>query len=238
MAHGKEETMTEINVKCLEVIPLFTGLKREALEPLCAGAHRVTLSAGEILFQQGDPGETMYLIEEGRVTVYTHGADNQEIVLDILGPDQVIGELALLDGKPRSATVRALTDCQLLALDRGPFMAHLRQNPETAIHLLDYLSGNLRQRVLQAEAASVSDSTARLAQVLLFLAERNGAIEPGLVTSALHIKDLAAAIGTSEEWVSQMLNEWCRDGIIGMTGPRRLLLHHVEALKVLSRRDD
>jgi CRP-like cAMP-binding protein len=234
----KEETMTEVDVKCLEVIPLFAGLKREALEPLCGAAHRVMVSGGEILFHQGDPGQTMYLIEEGRAKVYTRGADNQEIVLDILGPDQVIGELALLDGKPRSATVQALSDCQLLALDREPFMAHLRHNPETAIHLLDYLSANLRQRVLQAETASVSDSTARLAQVLLFLAERDGEIEPGLVTSTLRIKDLAAAIGTSEAWVSQMLNEWCLDGIIGMTGPRRLLLHDVAALEVLSQREE
>jgi CRP/FNR family cyclic AMP-dependent transcriptional regulator len=230
--------MAEVSVKCLEIIPLFAGLSREALEPLCAATHRVMVSGGEILFKQGDPGQTMYLIEEGRAKVYTCGADNQEIVLDILGPDQVIGELALLDGKPRSATVQALSDCQLLALDREPFMAHLRQNPETAIHLLNYLSANLRQRVLQAETASVSDSTARLAQVLLFLAERDGEIEPGLVTSTLRTKDLAAAIGTSEEWVSQMLNEWCLDGIIGMTGSRRLLLHDVEALKVLSQRDD
>jgi CRP/FNR family cyclic AMP-dependent transcriptional regulator len=230
--------MAEVSVKCLEIIPLFAGLERKALEPLCAATHRVMVSEGEILFRQGDPGQTMYLIEEGRVKVCTRGADNQEIVLDILGPDQVIGELALLDGKPRSATVQALSDCQLLALDREPFMAHLRQNSETAIHLLNYLSANLRQRVLQAETASVSDSTARLAQVLLFLAERDGEIEPGLVTSTLRIKDLAAAIGTSEAWVSQMLNEWCLDGIIGMTGPRRLLLHDVEALKVLSQRDD
>ena len=230
--------MSDVTVKCLQLIPLFAGLDPKALEPLCAAARRIAIKEGEILFKQGEPGDTLYLIEEGRLKVFTTGADEQEVVLDIMGPDQVIGELALLDGGPRSASIQALSGCDLLALDREPFMGHLRQNPETAIHLLTYLSANLRQRVLQAETPAVSNSAARLAHALLFLAERDGQIEPGVVTSTLRVKDLAAAIGTSPEWVSQMLNEWCRDGIIGMSGARRLLLHDVRALLVLSQRED
>jgi CRP-like cAMP-binding protein len=91
--------------------------------------------------------------------------------------------------------------------------------------------------VLQNEVVTVSSSATRLAHTLLFLAEKDGRIEPGLVTNTLNKKDIAAAIGTSEEWVEQMLAEWAREGIIGITGSRRLLLHDVEALRALSQRD-
>jgi CRP-like cAMP-binding protein len=222
----------------LALIPLFAGLSPDQLAPLSSATRAVSLKEGELLCKQGEPGDTMYLIDEGRLKVYIQGTDNKEVVLDILGPDDVIGELALLDGQPRSAYAQALSDCELLALDRAPFLQHLRQYPATAIHLLTYLSMRLRQTVLQAESLAVNDSVGRLAHVILFLAERDGEIEPGVVTSALRKKDLAAAIGCSEEWVTRMLQEWSRDGIIGMTGPRRLILHDVAALKALSHRED
>jgi CRP-like cAMP-binding protein len=117
-------------------------------------------------------------------------------------------------------------------------MEHLRRHPETAITILTNLSARVRRTVVQPEVVSPKDSQARLAQVLLFLAERNGMIETGLVTSTLNQKNLAEAIGASEEWVSEMLAAWCSVGIIGMTGSRRLLLHDVKALEQLSRREE
>ena len=222
-------------VNFLEAVPLFAGLSTEAVSPLCESVRKVSIAEGEVLFRQGDPGDTMYMIESGRLKVFTTSLDERELVLDIMGPGMVLGELALLDGKPRSATSVALAACDLLALDREPFMTHLQAYPETAMHLLQYLSANLRQRVLHAEQLMVSNSPARLANALLFLAERDGGrIQTGVVTSTLSKKDLARTIGTSEEWVAQMLDQWCRDGIIGMTGPRRLLVHDVAALRELA----
>lgn len=222
------------NAEVLARIPLFAGLDAAALTPLAESVRRVQLAEGETVCSQGEPGNTLYIVLTGRLKVFTHGPNDQEIVLDIVGPDQVLGELALLDGKSRSATVEAVSACELLALDREPFMQHLENYPKTAIHLLQYLSASLRQRVLQTEVTEVRTSASRLAHTILFLADRNGKIEPGLVTSRLSKRDLAAAIGTSREWVSQMLKEWSREGIIGLTGSRRLLLHDVEALRALS----
>ncbi len=165
--------------------------------------------------------------------MFAHGPNDQDVLLDIVGQGQVIGELSLLDGKPRSASVQALEESHLLALDREPFMAYLHQSAETAIRLLIHLVEMLRQRVLETETSNEINSQARLAHTLLFLAERDGRIEPGVVTSTLRKKTLAAATGASEEWVSQMLNDWCREGVIGMTGTRRLLLHDVDALRAL-----
>ncbi len=230
--------MSEVTVETLKLVPLFAGLDSGALLPLCPATRRITLNEGEVLFKQGEPGDTLCVVEEGCLKVFVYGQDDQEIVLDLVGPDRVIGELALLDGQPRSATVQALSDSVLLVLDREPFLQHLHQHAETAVHLLMVLSHNMRQRVMEAETSSESNSAARLAHTLLFLAEQDGRIEPGLVTSTLRTKHLAAAVGTSEEWVKQTLHDWCRDGVIGMTGPRRLLLHDVEALKAVSGWDD
>lgn len=229
--------MSEITVQTLAAIPFFAGLGEAALAPLVETARVVTLGAGEVLCTQGEPGNTMYMVLDGRLKVSILGPEQQEIVLDIAGPDSVLGELSLIDGQPRSATIEALGDCTLVALDRDPFLQHLSQNALTALHLLHYLATTMRQRVLQNEVVTVSRSATRLAQTLLFLAEKDGRIEPGLVTNTLNKKDIAAAIGTSEEWVAQMLAAWCHEGIIGMTGARRLLLHDVEALRVLSQRE-
>lgn len=227
--------MSEITADCLQAIPLFQGLPAEELEPLCAAMRRFRLRQGEMLFQRGEAGTAMFVIEEGKVKIYTLGEAERQIVLNILGPNDVLGEMTLLDGKPRSAYGQAMTDSTLLALDRDPFLHHLRHHPDTSLHLLAYLSERMRQIVLQTETLSINDSASRLAHTLLFLAERDGEVERGLVTSTLRKKDLAAAIGTSEEWVTQTLNEWSHDGIIGMPSSRRLLLHDVEMLRHLSR---
>lgn len=226
--------MSDEVVQALAGIPLFAGVDLDELAALSAGMHQVTLRENEMLFEQGQPGDSMYVVAEGELKVFTLGVGGREVVLDILGPQNVLGELSLLDGKARSAYARALTDCVLMALDRAPFLDHLHRHPETAIQLMTNLGTRLRQTMLQTETLAVSDSQARLAQAILFLAERDGEVSPGLATSILNKKDLAATIGTSEEWVNRTLSDWSRDGIIGITGGRRLLLHDVDAVRALS----
>jgi CRP/FNR family transcriptional regulator, cyclic AMP receptor protein len=228
--------MSDELVQALARIPLFAGVDPDELEALSATMNQVTLRENEMLYEQGQTGETMYLIAEGELKVFTLGVGGREVVLDILSANDVLGELSLLDGKARSAYARATTDCVLMALDRGPFLDHLCQHPETAIRLMANMGTRLRQTILQTESLSVSDSQARLAQAILFLAERDGEVSPGLATSILNKKDLAATIGTSEEWVNRTLSDWSRDGIIGITGGRRLLLHDVDAVRALSAR--
>jgi len=225
--------MAEGLIDCLAALPLFHGLSPEFLGPLSEHVRQFSLGQGEILFQKGDPGGSMFIVESGSVRVYTLGEGERQVVLDVLGPGDVLAEMSLLDGRPRSAYAQAETDSTLYALDREPFLQHLQAHPETAIALLGNLSARLRQTVFHAEAVTVRGSAARLARVILLLADRDGVTQSGLVTSRLNRKDIAVAIGTSEEWVTQMLTEWSRDGIIGMTGPRRLILHDVEALRLI-----
>lgn len=230
--------MAEGIIDCLGTVPLFRELSAEALGDVCEQLRLFSLHQGEMLFQQGDPGTSMFIVDQGKLRVYTLGEGERHVLLDVLGPGDVIGELTLLDGRPRTAYAQAETDCDIFALDREPFLERLRDRPDTAIALMSNVSMRLRQTVFQAESVEVRGSASRLAHVVLFLADRDGETLTGLVTSRLNRKDIAAAIGTSEEWVTQMLSEWSRDGIIGMTGMRRLILHDIEALRAIARQGE
>jgi len=128
----------------LSRIPLFARLDAAGNEALLALMTRQSVEAGEPVFWFGDRGDTLYIVEDGRVEVTAPDARGGHVRLDTLGPGGVFGELGLIDGGPRSATVRALTDCSLLALPREPFHAFLRQRPDVAIDMLQVLGARLR----------------------------------------------------------------------------------------------
>ena len=125
-------------------IPLFARLDpagQAALAPLLTVE---SVKAGEPVFWFGDHGDTMYVVDSGRAEVTAPDAEGGHVLLDTLGPGGVFGELSLLDGGPRSATVRALTDCRLLALSRAAFHTFLRQRPDVAIEVLQVMGARQR----------------------------------------------------------------------------------------------
>jgi CRP-like cAMP-binding protein len=128
----------------LSHIPLFARLDAAGDEALRAVMTRQSVKANDPIFWFGDRGDTLYVVDEGRVEVTAPDTGGGHVRLDTLGPGGVFGELGLIDGGPRSATVRALTDCSLLALPREPFQAFLRQRPDVAIDMLQVLGTRLR----------------------------------------------------------------------------------------------
>ena len=129
-------------------IPLFARLDAQGQRALRALLTAQTVKAGEPVFWFGDQGDTLYVVDTGRVEVTAPDAEGGHVLLDTLGPGGVFGELSLLDGGPRSATVRALTDCGLLVLSRTAFHAFLRQRPDVAIDVLQIMG--TRQRASTA----------------------------------------------------------------------------------------
>jgi CRP-like cAMP-binding protein len=228
--------MTEHAVSRLSALPLFASLSEQQVGTIERSLRHVSVKMEGYVFQENDPGDAMYVIESGRLKVFIVGVDGEALELDILGPGDVLGELAVLDGKPRSASAVAITDCELLAIDRSNLMAVLRANPDVAIAMLGYVTGRMRQITLQTEALSLSDSTVRLGRVLLMLAERNGVIRPGVLTTSLQISELADVTGTSPDWVVRILNRW-QDSSIILISNQTLVLRDVATLKVLCRRE-
>jgi uncharacterized membrane protein len=143
-------------------IPLFAHLDETGQEALLVLLKRQTVKANEPVFWFGDHGDTMYVVDEGRVAVTAPDARGDHVTLDTLGPGGVFGELSLLDGGPRSATVRAITDATLFALDRASFHAFLRSRPDLAIEILQILGA--RQRASTATIRGLANPNAVIAE--------------------------------------------------------------------------
>lgn len=217
----------------LSAIPIFKNLPPETLAPLAANIRMVDLYAGEVLFQQGDIARTLYLIETGKIQIIREYDSKEEIVLATLGPGEVVGDLSMIVGEPRTARVVATESTQLLALDRDTFFATIGANPDMAVDVLVQLGLRLQAANLRIRELAATQPAARLASVILLLAEHDGAIRTGLVTASFHIQRVARAAGVDTNSLKDILYEWSEEGFIGLDG-RRLLLHDPAALEEIA----
>jgi CRP/FNR family transcriptional regulator, cyclic AMP receptor protein len=203
--------------EALAQTPVFRGLSHEHLDQLAALARRRVYQRGEAVFYQGDPGGTLYVIVSGQVKVVVTSESGEEVVVAILGPGDCFGELSLLDGEPRSATVRALDAVEAIALSRRDFLEVAQPTPLT-MELLILLARRVRQTDELAADMAFLDLRGRLAKTLLELAKAHGrrAGAQGGVEIELQItqRDLAAMIGATRESVNKLLS-WYEDrGVI------------------------
>jgi CRP/FNR family cyclic AMP-dependent transcriptional regulator len=219
-------------VAFLQKAPIFAELPADNLGLLEASLRRQPFRSGEIIFRQGDPGHCLYIIEKGRVRIYVLSPDGREISVNIYAAGDVFGELAVLDGLPRSASAIALLRTDTLVLYRDDFLEHLRAFPEIANNLIFILSARLRHTTDYAESLAFLDVRTRLARELLRLAERYGTPTKRGVEIDLGISqaDLASLIGTSRETLNRTLNRLRDEGIIKMAG-RNVELVDIEKLR-------
>src|SRR5213080_4482633 len=133
-----------MNVETLRHVPLFESLDTEAAHELCELLESLDCKAGAVLFRAGDQGDGMYLIEQGKVRICVKTKDGHEVTLTELHRGDFFGEMALLDGKPRSADARVAEDARLAVLSREHFLAFVRANPDVALEMLTALANRLR----------------------------------------------------------------------------------------------
>ncbi len=193
------------------------GLDPELADGLSSLARSMKLKPGSILFEAGDPGNGCYAILEGSLKVSILSIDGDEQLLAVLGPNNIVGELALLDGRPRSATVSALKECQLAFMDKAAFERFADDNPAVYRHMLTIVGGRLRQANDVLAARSFLPLPGRVAQTLLQLADSFGKPLDGdriLVNYKLGQAEIANMAGAARENVSRVLNEWKRAGVV------------------------
>lgn len=202
----------------LRKVPLFASLAPERLEALVAATTTKRLAAREELFHKGDPAAQVYVVAGGRLKVVTTSAEGDEVLLAILDEGEVVGELPLLTGGRRTASVVALEPCELLALARRDFLRFLREQPEVAIELLVVLAERLARTNEFAEDALFLGLPARLAKKLLHLAERYGEEGPAGTRIDLRLSqsELADLVGTTRESVNKQIRAWSEQGIVRM----------------------
>jgi len=216
--------------------PLFTALDEAAALSLRASMDTVKIAKGSILFKEGDDGEHLYVIIDGKLKLGTSSGDGRENLLSILGPGEMFGELSLFDPGPRTSTAAAVTDAKLLSLSHEKVIPWLKQNPEVSLQLLTRLSQRLRRTNEAVGDLVFSDVPGRVAKALIDLGDRFGKItaEGLLVNHDLTQEELAQLVGASRETVNKALADFAGRGWLKLDG-RSVLITDVERLGKRSR---
>jgi len=196
---------------------LLTALPAELSQSLFAKARPVSLAASETLFVAGEEGDGCYRVEEGLLKASVAAATGGERILAILGPGAVVGELSVIDGGPRSASVTALRDSKLSFVGRAAFVAFGQSTPELYHHMTALLAQRLRDTNDALLATNFLSVKGRVARALLCLAEAFGRdVGQGriLIRQKVSQSDLAAMAGIARENVSRVLHDWAQRSLV------------------------
>jgi CRP-like cAMP-binding protein len=198
-------------------VGLLAPFGAEELAALERRLRRRRYDKGTVLFVEGDPGTSLYVIESGRVKIVLTSPDGRELIIAWRGPGEFFGDMALLDGGPRSADAIVDEDCRLALLQREDFQRFLEERPAVAIRLLAVLSQRLRDAMQQQLDAIRQDAGARVASALLRMAQdlRAGATGPGPpVVQVPTQTEFARFVGLTRESVNKWLGYFERSGVI------------------------
>ena len=226
------QSMTSLTAKAvLQRNYLFRGLPDAALQRLAALATRRSYDKGEIIFAQGDEGNSLYGVASGRVRISASGSGGQEVFLNIMEPGDTFGEIAVMDGLPRTAAATALDQATLIVIKRRDFLQLIEREPKLALHLLKLLCERLRWTSELVEESAFLTGPARLAKRLLILASLHGrSVEVGKLELRISQSELARFLGISRQIVNQHLSDWRKRGWVEL-GRSRIVIRNAEALR-------
>jgi CRP/FNR family transcriptional regulator, cyclic AMP receptor protein len=195
--------------------PVFGALEPEQLEQLVSYARTRRVPAGTTLFSKGDPGTELFAVGAGTVKISVPAPDGREAMFNLLHPGEIFGEIALLDGRPRTADAMAMTDCELTVIERRDFLAFVHSEPNVALQLIALLCERLRIASEHYEEVVFLDLPTRLARILLQLADQNeaGAEEPKLKITQ---REISQMLGLTRESVNKQLRAWAKRGLIAL----------------------
>ena len=195
------------SAEILRNVALFDQLAAADLELVAGMARRLKFPKGSIVFQEGDPGDYLLIVVKGRVKVVLLGDDGQEAIISMLEPPAMLGEIALLDEAPRSATVITVAPTEFLQIARAPFLALIKKHPALALRIMAQLARGLRKATEQVRSLSMFDLHGRMLRALLMLAQERGETNRARMVIRPHpaVKDLAQMCGCTREAASRAL---------------------------------
>ncbi len=201
----------------LAATPLFASLSREELAALAGftSERRVRREAGVV--RRGDPDCSLLILVNGRLRAGSVSSDGREVTIGVMGPGTVLGEIALLDGRPRSMDVTAMSDSTLLVVERRDFLPFLRDRPDLMLRVMALLCDRLRRASQAFEDVALAPLSARLARLLLDLAQEHGSPGPGGIRIRLRVsqKEMSAQVAATRERVNKQLRQWHEAGVLG-----------------------
>ncbi len=206
---------------------LFAHLPEELLGRLFAKAKNLDLPAKQELFAAGTPGDECYRVEKGSLKVSVISKNGTERTLSIVGTNSMIGELSMLDGRPRSATVTALTNCRLKYITRAEFQRFAAEVPTVYEHLTRLLAGMVRHTDNSIAAGAFLSNEGRLAWAFLQLAQEFGNSSDGnglVIRLKLSQAEIGSLAGISREHASRIVNKWMREGLLARVNSHYTIL--------------
>lgn len=224
-------------IELLKGVDLFSALGTDQLEQLAALVIRKSFGRDEtIILEDDDSVQALFLIATGEVKVYLSGSDGRETILSLLSKGDFFGEMSLIDGEPRSASVKAVSDSDLLILRREHFIKQVEKNPDLAMGLLVEMSKRIRKANRQISSLAMLTVFGRVAATILNLVQERGIrvhAEGGKMVTVIRNRptqqQLAEMSGTTRETVSRVLSALAKKGSISMVG-KDLVIHEEEEL--------
>jgi CRP-like cAMP-binding protein len=211
--------------------PLFSALDDESAASLRASMTEIKVAKGKTLFKEGEPGDRLFVVLEGKLKLGTSSGDGRENLLNILGPSEMFGELSVFDPGPRTATATAVTDSRLLALAHDQVIGWVSKHPQVSLQLLARLAQRLRRTNESLADLVFSDVPGRVAKAIMDLGSRFGVEkDDGLhVNHDLTQEELAQLVGASRETVNKALADFAGRGWVRLE-PRAVVVLDVERL--------
>jgi len=209
----------------LRNISLFSTTPTEVLSWLCGKAFLRNYEENQPIILQNEPGTTLYLILEGRVKVVLYGEEGKELVLTILGKGDFFGEMAVVDGLPRSASVIAIEFSRLLLIQREVFLGLIQRAPELSLQFMKELSRRLRLADARIESLALMDVYGRVARVLRELTLKDGKKKGNewIVENRPTHQEIASMAGTTRESVTRVINDLIRAGYLRVEGKNLII---------------
>jgi CRP-like cAMP-binding protein len=199
---------------------VFGALPEPDLQRLIAYGVTARFAGQQTIFHRGDDGDSMMVALTGRVKISNYSAEGKEAVLNFIEPGQVFGEIALLDGRPRTADATAMEPTELFVMRRRELLPFLQAHPQVAIRLIEILCAKLRHTTEMVEDMMFLNLGPRIARALLRLAEEHGCKRGSSIRLDMKLRqrELAGYVGLSREITNRQLMAWREEGLIAVDG--------------------
>jgi CRP/FNR family transcriptional regulator, cyclic AMP receptor protein len=223
------------DTSALRNIALFRDLEDAQLQAMIERLKIRSFPAGANVITFETPGEVVYIIQSGTVKIKVDQADGKEVIIAMLGPGEIVGELAVLDSDIRSADVITQEECVLLWMDRASFLDMLDRVPAVTRNLLKILSRRLRFSSEQIQALGALDVLGKVARQLLVFGDQYGRPAGGSVTIPMRLtqSDLAGIVGASRERVNQVIVGLRQRNLVSVDGYYRITIHDIAKLRAI-----
>jgi CRP/FNR family transcriptional regulator, cyclic AMP receptor protein len=193
---------------------MFCGIEPSQVETLVSMAHLRRIASDTTLFAKGDPGTDLFVVASGTVKITVPSIDGREAIFTLLHRGAIFGEIALLDGRPRTADAVAITDCDLMVITRRDFLRFVHGEPNVATKLIALLCERLRAADARIEEAALVNLPTRLARLLLQLLEDNATDDNNKL--AITQQKISEMLGASRESVNKHLRAWAKRKVIAV----------------------